>query len=186
MFAPKCIVDGVNIQDWLQGKYLGAVEAMVKAVAGADDGDLLERVVIGWDSYNEVSEGLIGKSNLSSVDHSQGKMHKGPTTSVLDNFKLGMGKEVLGAEYWVVGALGPKMQGRVDLRPEGGVKVWMDGEEDRKWEERWGYKRGGEWERGVCSESRSGEYDHCQRESALICDFLDSLGSTWSLGPLHL
>lgn len=150
-YAPQCVIDGMNIQDWLLSHYLGAVAALASAIAQADGGSLLERVVIGWDSINEPAEGLIGRSKLSVVDHAQGKMHKGPTTSVLQEFKLGMGLSVTGAEYWIVGALGPSQSGTVDLDPRG-VKIWMDEAEDNKWQARWGYRRETSWLAGQCSE----------------------------------
>jgi hypothetical protein len=81
-------------------------------------------------------------------------MHKGPTTSVLQEFKLGMGMSITDAEYWIVGALGPSQKGTVDLNPQG-VKAWMDKAEDAKWQQRWGYKRGDSWSAGRCSECSS-------------------------------
>lgn len=151
-YAPHCEIDGVNIQDWLLSHFFGAVSQLASAIASAHDGSLLDRVVIGWDSLNEPSEGLIGRSKLSAVDNSQGKMHKGPTTSVLQEFHLGMGTCVPDAEYWVVGALGPSRQGSVSINPKG-TKVWMGPSEDVKWQEKWGYKRGDKWRPGQCSKS---------------------------------
>ena len=152
-FAPNCMIDGMNIQDWLLSHYLGAVDALAQAIAKANDGKLLDRVVIGWDSLNEPAQGLIGRSNLSVVDHSEGKMHKGPTTSILQEFCLGMGMPIKNAEYWIVGALGPSQKGYVDLDPQGS-KVWMDENEDVEWQTKWGYKRDSSWKPGQCSESQ--------------------------------
>jgi hypothetical protein len=151
-FAPNCIIDGVNIQDWLLSHFLGSVDVLAKAIAQARDGALLDSVVIGWDSINEPAQGLTGRTGLSVVDHSEGKMHKGPTTSVLQEFSLGMGLNVTNAEYWIVGALGPSQKGTVDLDPKG-VKVWMDKTEDHMWQEIWGYQRDSAWKPGQCSES---------------------------------
>jgi hypothetical protein len=151
-FAPQCIIDGINIQDWLHAHYLGAIDALAAAIASADSGNLLDRVVIGWDSLNEPAEGLIGRQNLSEVDHSEGKMHKGPTTSPLQEFNLGMGRRVNQAEYWVVGSLGPSQKGKVDLDPNG-TKVWMEEEEDDALSKKWGYTRGSGWKKGLCSKS---------------------------------
>jgi hypothetical protein len=118
-FAPNCMIDGINIQDWLLSHYLGAVDALAQAIAKANDGNLLDRVVIGWDTLNEPAQGLIGRSNLSVVDHSEGKMHKGPTTSVLQEFCLGMGLPIKNAEYWIVGAISKRLRGSGSPRKQG-------------------------------------------------------------------
>lgn len=68
-FAPKCIIDGVNIQDWLQMHFVNAMVRLAGAIR--DAGDLLDDCVIGWDSMNEPGEGLIGYEDVSKIPKSQ-------------------------------------------------------------------------------------------------------------------
>ncbi|KAJ7220414.1 glycoside hydrolase family 5 protein [Mycena rebaudengoi] len=50
-FAPLCVIDGKNIQDYLQSHYIEAMGQLADRIHAA--GDLLEDCVIGWDSMNE-------------------------------------------------------------------------------------------------------------------------------------
>lgn len=52
-FTPEFTVDGSNIQDYLQNRYLGALRAAAEAVSGCGN-------VIGFDPMNEPSRGWIG------------------------------------------------------------------------------------------------------------------------------
>ena len=68
-FAPKCIIDGVNIQDYLQNHFNQAMYQL--AIKIKEAGGLLEECVIGWDSMNEPSEGLIGYQDIGVIPKTQ-------------------------------------------------------------------------------------------------------------------
>lgn len=53
-FAPQFLIDGKNIQDWLQDHYIGAMRQVAIRIQGMDH-------VLGFDSLNEPSRGWIGK-----------------------------------------------------------------------------------------------------------------------------
>lgn len=160
-FAPRCIIDGVNIQDWLQARYLGACEKMVEAVAGAED--LFEECVIGWDSMNEPGEGLIGQDDLSVIPTSQANKN-GPNPTAFECMLLGMGKPVT-VETFKIGSLGPAKTGMITIDPKG-VKVWMDADAESKGS-KWGWHRDPRWELGKCIWAMHGVWDI---ESSSIID----------------
>ena len=147
-FAPKCIIDGKNIQDWLQEHFINAVAALAKRIAEEDH--LLDEVVIGWDSMNEPGEGMIGHDYLAKLAKEQ-KLKKGPSPSPFQGMQMGMGQKVV-VDDWEFTAMGPKMDGQVTLDPKG-TKLWLSEEEEAtRGGGKWGWKRGKEWKMGQCSE----------------------------------
>lgn len=146
-FAPKCIIDGVNIQDYLQEKFIDAVSALAERIA--QEGGLLDEVVIGWDSMNEPGDGLVGYEDLAVVPKDQ-RLKKGPTPTAFDGMKLGMG-EAVEVDVWEFTQMGPKNGGKVVMDPKG-VKLWLKLEEEAtRGGGKWGWKRGDEWKLGTCS-----------------------------------
>ncbi|MFZ5352024.1 MAG: cellulase family glycosylhydrolase [Bacillota bacterium] len=79
-FAPKCIVDGVSIQDYLQKHYIDAVMHLAARLSHC-------RNVVGFDTFNEPVSGYIEKS-LRSFDM---LVKLGPTPTPLQSFALGDG-----------------------------------------------------------------------------------------------
>ena len=149
-YAPKCIIDGINIQDWLQNHFIDAVAELAKRIAAAPG--LLDECVIGWDSMNEPGEGLIGWTDLSKLPASL-KLRKGPMPTPLESMQLGMGEPVDVANYYF-GSLGPIWTGSARLDPKG-TKLWLsEADEVTRGGGKWGWKRDPKWQLGMCSESR--------------------------------
>ena len=147
-YAPKCIIDGENIQDWLQDKFINAVGALAKRLA--QETGLYEDVVLGWDSMNEPGEGLLGLENLGAIAKDQ-KLKKGSTPNPFQGMQLGMGLPVE-VECWNFSAMGPKAAPNVLLDPKG-VRLWLKPEEEAtRGGGKWGWKRDEGWPLGTCSE----------------------------------
>ena len=147
-YAPKCIIDGINIQDYLQNHYLDAVSQLAKRIA-AEPG-LLDEVVIGWDSMNEPGDGMIGREDISVVPKTE-RLKKGPMPSPFQGMRLGMGQAVE-VEVWTFTQLGPKSSGTQIIDPKG-VKLWLKPEEEAtRGGGKWGWTRDPGWELGTCSE----------------------------------
>ncbi|RXK41423.1 hypothetical protein M231_01329 [Tremella mesenterica] len=155
MFAPKCIIDGMNIQDYLQDHFIRACEKLAMKIAEA--GDLYDSCVIGWDSMNEPGEGMICKGDLSVVPRDQ-QLKKGVTPSPFEGMKLGMGQAVE-VDNWAFGPLGPYKVGKEVLDPEG-TKLWLEpDEEESRGGGKWGWKRGESWQLGICVWALHGVWD---------------------------
>ena len=150
-YAPKCIIDGVNIQDFLQSHYLAAMRKLGETIAAA--GDLLDECVLGWDSINEPNPGFLGTADLGK--HSkESVLRVGPTPTGFEALRLGMGDK-LTVENWKSGPLGPARDGSVTVDPQGTV-AWLSpaAEPDGL-----GWTRDPGWKLGTCVWAQHGVWD---------------------------
>ncbi|KAJ7716358.1 glycoside hydrolase family 5 protein [Mycena olivaceomarginata] len=156
-FAPRCIIDGKNIQDYLQSHYIEAMGQMADCIAAA--GDLLEDCVIGWDSMNEPFEGLCGRKDLSANPPAQGStLRKGTYPTPIQSFRLGMGQPQT-LENWSFGTFGPARDGSVTVDPKGRT-IWASpSQEPEGVHPRWGWRRDPKWALGTCIWAQHGIWD---------------------------
>ena len=141
-FAPRCNIDGKNIQDWLQDHYLSAVGVLAYALRNA--GDLLDECVLGWDSMNEPSPGYIGWPDLNATP---GMMKVGPMPTPAQGFVLGVGRPQTVHAYEMQ-LTGPRRTRNVELDPQG-VSMWLTPDEDQRiGAGRWGFHRDRNWHHG--------------------------------------
>ena len=156
-FAPKCILDGVHIQDYLQSHFIQAFGVLGDRIR--DAGGLLDDVVIGWDSMNEPSEGFIGYEDLSVYPITQGSaLKKGTVPTPLQSLKLGMGVAQT-LDNYTFGSFGSKRSGTVTVDPKG-VRIWADpSTEPNGAHPKWGWKRSSEWTLGTCLWALHGVWD---------------------------
>jgi len=157
-FAPKCVIDGRNIQDWLQSHFIEAFGLLAERIR--DAGDLLDECVIGWDSMNEPFEGMCGIDDLHQFSkESTASLKKGPTPNPAQGFRLGMG-QAQEVEYWEFGAFGPKITKMVTIDPKGS-KIWArpkdEGEDGVS--TKWGWRRDPGWTQGMCIWASHGVWD---------------------------
>jgi len=156
-FAPKCILDGVHIQDYLQSHFIQAFGVLADRIR--DAGGLLDDVVIGWDSMNEPAEGFIGYQDLSVYPTAQGSaLKKGTMPTPLQSLKLGMGVAQT-LDNYTFGSFGSKRSGTVAVDPKG-VRIWADpSTEPNGVHPKWGWKRSSEWTLGTCVWALHGVWD---------------------------
>jgi len=156
-FVPNCTLDGCNIQDYLQSHYIEAFGRLADKIR--DAGDLLDDCVIGWDSLNEPSEGLVGYPDLHSLPAKQGStLKRGPTPTPVQSLRLGMGQAQT-VENWTFNAFGPKRAGMVTIDPKGQT-IWLDpSTEPNGVHPRYGWRRGSEWQLGSCLWAQHGVWD---------------------------
>ena len=156
-YAPKCIIDGMNIQDYLQSHFIAAFGLLADRIR--DAGDLFDECVIGWDSINEPAEGFCGYDDLNTVPEEQGStLRKGSAPTPAQSLRLGMGQEQT-VEHWAFNSFGPKRDGTVTIDPKG-YKMWLDPDtEIDGFNARWGWKRDAGWKLGVCIWALHGVWD---------------------------
>ncbi|KAH7890152.1 glycoside hydrolase family 5 protein [Phlebopus sp. FC_14] len=156
-FAPKCVIDGMNIQDYLQSHFARAYGVLAERIR--DAGGLLDEVVIGWDSMNEPAEGFIGYENLDIYPAAQGStLKKGTVPTPAQSFKLGMGQAQT-VDNYAFGSFGPKRDGAVTIDPKG-IRIWADpATEPGGVHPKWGWTRASEWTLGTCVWALHGVWD---------------------------
>lgn len=150
-FAPKCIIDGKNIQDYLQSHFIAAVARLAKAIH--DAGDLENDVVIGWESMNEPNRGLVGWPDISAIPSEQ-KLQKGTSPTAWQAILTGSGRAVE-IDTWDFGGMGPYKSGRVLVDPQGEI-AWLPADYD---DSRYGYKRDPGWKLGTCIWAQHGIWE---------------------------
>lgn len=121
-FAPKCLVEGVPIQDYLQTHYFNAFKALAQRIH--DTPGLENDVVIGYDTLNEPSCGWIDCEDLSEHPADQSLKH-GLTPTPFQCMLLGSGMSA-SVENWIFGSFGPQKEKDIKIDPKG-VSAWSQG-----------------------------------------------------------
>ncbi|KAI9823500.1 MAG: hypothetical protein M1826_007712 [Phylliscum demangeonii] len=153
-FAPKAIIDGLNIQDYLQGHFFAACKHLAQRLHEA--GDLEDDVVFGWESFNEPNRGMIGLPDLTAIPSDQ-KLQKGTSPTAWQAILTGSGR-ACEIETWEFGRLGPYRSGSILVDPQG-ESAWLATDE---YDRRYGWKRDPGWKLGECIWAQHGVWDPSQ------------------------
>ncbi|TIA91070.1 hypothetical protein E3P99_01258 [Wallemia hederae] len=153
-FAPRCVIDGVNIQDYLQQHYVSAYKHLAEAIHAAEY--LEDSCVLGWDSMNEPSGGMIGYRHLAKLFDEQ-KVKLGSCPTPHQAFQMGMGHRTA-IQYWEFTSLGPKRRRDVTVDPKGAL-AWLRPEDEPDGKSTWGWTRHPDWELGRCIWAQHGVWD---------------------------
>lgn len=119
----------------------------------------MDECVIGWDTLNEPSEGLIGYADLNAYpQHQTSQLKKGPTPTPAQSLRLGMGK-AQEVDHWTFGTFGPSKDGTVTIDPKGRT-IWSDpATEEGGVHPQYGWRRDEGWTLGVCVWALHGIWD---------------------------
>ena len=150
-FLPKCIIDGINIQDYLQDHYLGAMAHLAQRIH--DAGDLENEIVVGWESMNEPNRGLIGWPDITVIPSEQ-KLQKGTSPTAWQAIQTGSGR-ACEIDTWDFGGMGPYKSGRQLVDPQG-KQAWLPADHD---DTKYGWKRDPGWKLGECVWAQHGVWD---------------------------
>ncbi len=130
-FAPKCRVDGIPIQNFLQNQYIGAILRLADRVKDLSN-------VVGYDTLNEPSSGFIGQTDLHTRTINPMKLGAMPTLYQSMQLASGTPQEV---DFYKIGLAGFVKTGRKTINSEG-KSIWLPGYEDI-------WKQHGVWDIGL-------------------------------------
>lgn len=149
-FAPKAIINGKNVQDYLQEHFINACAHLAKKV---NEAGLEDDVVIGWESMNEPNHGLVGWQDATALPPEL-KNLKGTCPTPWQSILTGSGRSCE-IDTYDIGGMGPFKSGRALVDPQG-ESAWLPADYD---ESRYGYKRDSGWKLGECIWAQHGVWD---------------------------
>jgi len=150
-FTPLAIIDGVNIQDYLQSHFINACAHLARRMHEA--GDLDKEVVIGWESMNEPNRGMVGLADLSVIPADQ-PLKLGTSPTAWQAILTGSGR-ACEVEVWGFGGMGPYKSGKQLVDPKG-TTAWLSADHD---DSKYGWERGSDWKLGECIWAQHGVWD---------------------------
>ena len=150
-FAPNAIINGMNIQDYLQGCFISTIRHFAARIHAA--GDLEDTTVIGWETFNEPHYGFVGNLNLNKLMPNQ-QIKLGTVPTGFQAIKLGSGIAEP-VDYYYFSSLGPRKNGTRLVDP-GGLKVWAAPSSS---DSKYGWKRSPDWKLGECLWAQHGVWD---------------------------
>lgn len=145
-YFPHLTINGVNIQDYLQGHHQNAMDYLSRKVVEALPEIVEDGTLIGFESINEPGHGLIGHTRLDELPKGR-KILLDTCPTVYQTFLLGMGLPVE-VDTYKIELTGPVKTGTRLVDPKG-VKAWLSAEEFAKYDAHYGWKRSG-WNPGQC------------------------------------
>ena len=140
-FAPRAIIDNVNIQDYLQTHFIAACKHLAEKIHGEGD---LDHVVIGWENINEPHRGLIGVQDISVIPADQ-QLQLGTSPTAFQAILTASGHSCE-ETTWKFGVFGPYQTGK-ELVDPGGESAWLPAEYD---DSAYGWTRDAAWKLGEC------------------------------------
>lgn len=157
VYAPLCVIDGINIQDWMQRHYFAAIAHLAERIQAYDNGSLFDSCVIGWDSLNEPNGGLTGVDDVSKHATAQNVLRIGPCPTAFEAMRLGTG-ERLDVDEWKFSSTGPKKVGKITIDPQG-QSVWASEKQELAAADKYGWKKSPSWPVGRCMWAAHGVWD---------------------------
>ena len=115
-FAPRSIIDGSPVQDFLQGRFIEAYKKVARRLEGLPN-------VVGFGGMNEPQNGYIEMKDLVGISEIRSLCEA--AVSPLDSMAAADGYSPT-VDRFVLGISGPKKKGRITLNPKG-ERLWKEG-----------------------------------------------------------
>lgn len=144
-YAPKAIINGQNIEEYLQGCMLKALLHFYERIQ--TETDLFETSIFAVETMNEPNMGMIGVEDITVVPKGQ-NLKFGTVPTAFQSMLLSSG-EACSVDYYSFGKLGPKKEGQKLVDPNG-VSIWISGSKLEKIDRHYGFERSSEWKPGIC------------------------------------
>lgn len=154
-YAPRAVLNGVNVGTYLRQKYFAAVGHMMKRFNDANLGPKL----IGWESLNEPGHGLIGYEHLDRFPKSVVHVKLGTSPTPFQAMLLGQGIAQHVGTYKFTGFGLKKIQDYFQIKPRRGT--WLESAELSELDREYGWQRS--WP-GGCIWELHGIYDSVERK----------------------
>ncbi|KAI9486717.1 MAG: glycoside hydrolase superfamily [Benjaminiella poitrasii] len=142
-YAPKCIVNGIHVQDYLQQHYLRCFQEVARRIR---NNGLENTVVIGYDTMNEPGKGYLSISRLDELNKEDTDFKMGLMPTAFQGMLLGSGIPTK-VEHWEFKWNGPKKTGEELVNP-GNTSAWLTDDELKKACKLFGWKRDVAWPAG--------------------------------------
>ena len=164
-FAPKCIINGVNIQDYLQQTYLDAILTLYKHIQQNAPELFESNCIIGLESMNEPNHGFLGTLNLGEIEKER-NLRVGSTPTAFQSFMMGEGIDTT-IERYSITVFGPQRAGlkNVSCMRE---KAWLSEEERNAADAKYGWQRDAGWLADTCIWRLHGVWEHTAHGPKLI------------------
>lgn len=146
-FAPKCEINGENIQDYLQTRFVAAVMFLYSKIQEKAPELFETNCIIGLETMNEPNCGYFGEKDLEQIPKER-NLKRGSTPTGFQSFMLGEGHDAI-VEQYDISIFGPTKIGSKKIDPEG-ASCWLTETERDRIDLRYGWKRSASWLPGQC------------------------------------
>lgn len=159
-YFPDLLINGQNIQHYLQQQHLKALEHFWLAILKKLPHMFEDGTILGFELLNEPNQGLTGHLHLGKLPDTE-HLKIGTTPTVYDSFRMGMGLPVE-VDVYKIAITGPQKCGRQVVDPDGS-RAWLSEEEMANCDARYGWKRSG-WTPGECIYAKAGIWSYNEVE----------------------
>lgn len=161
IYAPKCIINGIHVQDYLQQHYYNCFQKVASMI---HENGLENTVVIGYDTMNEPGHGYLAVPDITKLSKDDTDFKMGLMPTAFQGMLLGSGIPTT-VENWEFKWNGPKKTGEILVDPQNTV-AWLSQTELNDACNTFGWKRSDSWSSG-CIWALHGVWDKSSQKILL-------------------